>query len=252
MWPPEELCAMLGQRVRDPRSFTRAPVGTDSDRTASSLLSPLGQKKQEQWEEAVNSIDFSHSSRKSWRTINKVTGRSGRSFHQCPVSAKSITSQLATNGAHKTGHRESTRLVNKELSDLWKTPTPEGHSITKPFRPEELAAALRRLKPGKSPGLDSIFQEFMLHAWSALKSWFCDFLTSCMGRLKIPNIWRRALIVAIPKPEKPLGHPKSYRPYPCCVSLLKSSRDSSTLVSTQSSTLCSLGSRRAFDTRGRP
>jgi len=57
------------------------------------------------------------------------------------------------NGAHRTGDRESTRLVNKELSDLWKIPTREGHSIPEPFREEELAAALRRLKPGKSPGL---------------------------------------------------------------------------------------------------
>jgi len=147
-------------------------VGTDSDRAVSSLLSRLGHKKQERWEEAVNSIDFSHSSRKAWRTINKLTGRSGRSFHQCPVSANSIASRLVKNRAHKTGVRKSTRLVNKELSDIWKIPTPEGHTISEIFRLEELAAALRRLKPGKSPVLDSIFPEFILHAGSALKSWF--------------------------------------------------------------------------------
>jgi len=47
--------------------------------------------------------------------------------------------------------------------------------------------------------------------------------------------------------RKAIGGPKEL-PYLCCVSPLKSSRDSSTLVSTQSSTHCSLGSRRAFDT----
>jgi len=47
-------------------------------------------------------------------------------------------------GAHKTGDRE---LANKELSDLWKIPTPVGHSISEPFRSEEFAAAIRRLKP---------------------------------------------------------------------------------------------------------
>jgi len=139
-------------------------MGTDFDRAASSLLSWLGQKKQERWEEAVDSIDFTHYSRKAWRTINKLTGRSGRFFRQCPVSANSITSQLVKNGVHRTGDRESTRLVNNELSDLWKIPTTEGHSISEPFRPEEFAAALRRLKPGKSTGLDSIFPEFILHA----------------------------------------------------------------------------------------
>jgi len=119
---------------------------------------------------------------------------------------------LVKNRAHKTSDREHTRLVIKELSDLWKIPTPEGHSISEPFRPEEFVVALRRLKPGKSLGLDSIFPEFILHAGSALKSWFCDFLNSCMRQLKIPKIWRRARAVAIPKPEKPLGDPKSYRP----------------------------------------
>jgi len=34
--------------------------------------------------------------------------------------------------------------------------------------------------------------------------------SSCMCKLKIPKIWRRTLIVAVPKPEKPLGDPKSY------------------------------------------
>ena len=80
-----------------------------------------------------------------------------------PVSANFIASQLEKNGAHRNWDCESTRLVNKQLSELWKILTSEGHSISEPFRPEELAVALRRLKPGKSPGLDSVFPEFLLH-----------------------------------------------------------------------------------------
>ena len=225
---------------------------TASGKAASSLLSRLQQKKQERWEELVNSIDFLHSSRKAWRTINKLIGRSGCSSRLCPVSANSIASQLVKNGAHKTSGRESTRLVNKQLSDLWKIPTPEGHSISEPFRPEEFAAALRRLKPEKSPGLDSIFPEFALHARTALKSWFCDLLNSCVCQLKIPKVWRRALVVAIPKPEKPLGTQRAIVLYLCCVSPLKTSRDASTLVSKQSSTHCSHRGKRTSDTGGRP
>jgi len=37
-----------------------------------------------------------------------------------------------------------------------------------------------------------------------------------MRQLTFPKIWRRALVVAIPTPEKPLGDPKSY----CPISLL--------------------------------
>ena len=51
-----------------------------------------------------------------------------------------------------------------------------------------------------------------------MKSWLHDFLSSCLRRLKIPKIWRRALVVAIPKPAKPVWDPKSYRPiYLLCV-----------------------------------
>ena len=47
---------------------------------------------------------------------------------------------------------------------------------------------------------------------AALKSWLCYFLSSCLCRLKIPKIWRRALVVAIPKPAKSVGDPNSYQP----------------------------------------
>jgi len=224
------------------RFLTRAPVGTDSDRAASSLLSRLGQKKQERWEEAVNSIDFSHSSRRVWRSINKLTGRSGRSFRQ-------YTWQIPSpRNSWRTGHTR-TGIVSPPG---WPTRSCSTYGRLQHLRATVSTAALRRLKPGKFPALDSIFPEFMLHTWSALKSWFCDFVSSCMRQLKIPKIWRRALIVVIPKPEKPLGSQRATVSNLCCVSPLKSSRHSSTLVWTQSSTHCSLGSRWVFDTGCQP
>ena len=131
----------VGTKSARPLSLLHpSPSGTDSNRAPSSLLFRLEQK-QERWEKAVNSIDFSHSSRKAWSTINKLTGRSGRSSPLCPVSANYIASQLAKNGAHRTGGRDSTRLNNKQLPDLWKIPIPEDHSMSEPFRREGRTAA---------------------------------------------------------------------------------------------------------------
>jgi len=192
----------------------------DSDRAALSLLSQIKQKKQEQWEEAVNSINFLQSSCKAWSTINNLTGRSGCCSRLCCMSAYSIASQLMKIRAHKTGSCKSTKLVNKELSDLWEVWTPEGNSISGSFRPKQLAATFRYLKPRKSPGLDSMLPEFILHARSALNSWFCHFLTSCLHQLKIPKIWRRALTVMIPKLDK-FRDPKELLPYISSVCLLQ-------------------------------
>ena len=159
-------------------------------------------------------------------------------FTSAPLSGFLCLATCEERGT-QDGCRESTKLVNMQLSDLWKIPTPEGNSTSELIRPKELAATVGCQKPGKSPGLDSIFLEFILHAGSALKSWFCDFLTSWMRQLKIPRMLRRALIFAIPKPEKPFGTQRVIALYSYCVSPSRSSTESSKLVSNRSTTRCS-------------
>ena len=100
----------------------------------------------------------------------------------------------------------------KEVSALWQVETPEDQAISEDFSSEEFATALRQVKPHKSAGPDNICPELVLHAGPALKSWLRRFLSSCLRHLKIPKIWRRALVVAIPKPHKPPEDAKSYRP----------------------------------------
>jgi len=135
-------------------------------------------------------------------TINKITGSSGCSFHLCPVSANSIASQLVKNGAHKTGslspQGSSTRTYptygsSQHLKETVSLALLSGRTCWRPQLPEAR----------KVCGIGFHLPEFILHARSTLKSWFCNFLTSCMRQLKIPTIWRRELIVVIPKPEKP-------------------------------------------------
>ena len=145
--------------------------------------------------------------------INNLTGRSRRSPHQCPVPANSIASQLVRNGSYKVSDRRFSRLVAKEVSDLWKTNDTDDGSISGPFSTDEFTSALKRLQPGKALGTDSIFPELVLHVGTAMESWLRDFLSSCLRRLKIPKICRRSFVVAIPKPNKPPEDPKSYRTF---------------------------------------
>ena len=141
-----------------------------------------------------------------------ITSRSPHSPRHCRVSAVTIASQLFRNGKYEAVDRKSSQLVSQEVSDLWRATTPDALNISDNFWQREFAAAFQHLKPGKATGPDSIFPEIILHAGAALKSWLHDFLSSCLRRLKIPKIWRRALVAAIPKPGKPMGDPKSYRP----------------------------------------
>ena len=194
------------------KTFLQSPQGDDSSLAATALLAKLDRKRRDRWSEAVWSIDFSHSSRKVWSILNNLTGRSRHSPRHCPVSANAIASQLVRNGKYEAVDRKSSRLVFQEVSNLWRATTPDAVNISDNFSQREFAAVLQHLKPGKAPGPDSIFPELILHAGTALKSWLRDFLSFCLRRLKISKIWRRALVVAIPNPAKPVGDPKSYRP----------------------------------------
>ena len=98
------------------------------------------------------------------------------------------------------------------MSGLWRATPTSPVNISESFTSQEFAAALKHLKPGKAPGPDSICPEPITHAGAALKSWLCGFLSSCLRHLKTPKVWRRALVVAIPKPQKPVEDLKSYRP----------------------------------------
>ena len=144
--------------------------------------------------------------------MNNLTGRSRHSPRHCPVSADAIAFQLVKNRKYKAVDRKSSQLVFQEVTDLWRATTPDPVNISDTFLQREFTAAFQDLKPGKAPGPDSICPELILHAGDALKSWLRNFISSCLRRLKISKIWRRALVVAISKPAKPVGYPKSYRP----------------------------------------
>ena len=144
--------------------------------------------------------------------MNNLFGRLRHSPRHCPVSADAIVSQLVKNGKYEAADCKSSRIVYHKVSDLWRATTPDPINISGTFSQREFAAALQHLKPGKVPGLDFICPKFIRHAGAVLKHWLRDFLSSCLRQLKIPKIWRRALVVTIPKPTKPVGDPKSYQP----------------------------------------
>ena len=160
------------------------------------------------WSKAIQTIDFSHSSQQAWSISNNLTGRTRRSPRHCALSANAIASQLIRNSRYKGIDRESSRLISQEVSDLWRAASTSQVNVSESFTSQESAAARKHLKPRKTSGSNSICSDLKPHAGAALKSWLCGFLSSSLRRLKIPKVWRRALLVVIPKPKKACRQPE--------------------------------------------
>ena len=200
------------------KNFLQSPQGDESNLAATPPLAKLGRKRRDPWSEAVRSIDFSHSSRKAWSILNNLTGRSQHSPRHCPVSADAIASQLVRNGKYEAVDCKSSRLVSQEVSDLWRATTPDAVNISDNFLQREFAAAFQHLKPGKTPGFDSIFPELMLHAGTALKSWLRDFLFSVCADSKFSRSGEERLCSQSQNQQSPWGNQRVIDRYLCSVS----------------------------------
>ena len=88
----------------------------NSSLTATALFVKLDRKRRNQWFEAVQSIDFSHSSRKPWSILNNLIGRSRHSPRHCPVSVNAIAPQLVRNGRYEAIDRKSRLVISTCLT----------------------------------------------------------------------------------------------------------------------------------------
>ena len=125
----------------------------------------LDSASQERWVETVQAIDFTHSSRKAWSVVRRLTVEKNNK-PQVPIKANKIAQHVVKNGR----------------------------------------------KSGKAPGPDSIHPEFLMHLGTECQNWSRMFMTNCMQRTKLPNMWRRAKMIAILKPGKSPEEARSYRP----------------------------------------
>ena len=177
---------------------------------ATALFNRLNTQRQERWEETVESIDFTHSSRRAWQTINKLTGRASKPS-PCPVTANSIAAQLIKNGRFPDADKAFTREITVEVRELRTAPSAD-MNLSGEFTMKEIEAAIKRQKANKAPGPDNIHPEFIIHHGKKAKEWLLQLYSMCLKTSRLPKIWRRAKIIALAKPSKPLEDPKSYRP----------------------------------------
>ena len=143
-----------------------------------------------------------HSSRKAWRTLNKIT-RKKTMLKKCSVPPNQLAKQLQDNGRYPNANRKFTKAILKKLDELKNRNTHSDHhhlenDIT---TPEVLFA--RSLRLGK-PGPDGIHNEFIKNCGIKLVHWLNEFLNICYRHIRIPKQWRHASL--------PETSSQSYRP----------------------------------------
>ena len=160
----------------------------------------------------MESINFTHSSREVWSTINRITGRKKSSTKQANAPrASEVATAFVNNGKFKNHDKAFTRKVQERLREQRQKPSVD-NQLCQAFTPAEMTTALKTLKAGKAPGPDDIHPEYIIHLHERVIQWLRIFISVCLSTQTIPKMWRRAKVIGILKPNKPANEAKSYRP----------------------------------------
>ena len=150
-------------------AHNEAKTNTERARAATEFMTRLNTKRRERWTETVESINFTHSSRRVRQTINKLTGQIIKP-KPCPITADSIAVQLISNGRFLNANKEFIRKTIGEVNDLCRTLSVD-INLSGEFTKDEMKLAIKHLKPNKAAGINNIHPEFILHQGSKVTEW---------------------------------------------------------------------------------
>ena len=119
------------------------------------------------------------------------------------------TNQMANILATRFFNKDPGNVQLHQSDDPEPLPTREFHQFTH----EELGRGLDRTSNTSAPGISGISWAILKNAWKTIKDHMTEIANACLTIGYHPIQWRRALVVAIPKPERDdYSLAKNYRP----------------------------------------
>ena len=79
-------------------------------KAVAALFDHLNENQHERWIETVSNINFTHSSKRAWNSINRLTGKSS-TRRNCPISPNIIAKQLVENEKYPGSDKNFKRKV---------------------------------------------------------------------------------------------------------------------------------------------
>ena len=152
---------------------------TPSTKTLSGLGMHYSMRQRSKWKEIIESTDFTHSSRKAWKTINKLTKYYTEPQKQCKVTADQVAHQLLLNGKGNKLHVPRREKMPRQ--------TVTESKLTSPFLMEDLLHGVKALKNNKAAGLDDMLCEQIKHFGEATLRWLLQMMNSILKDTYIPK-----------------------------------------------------------------
>ncbi|KAF0298220.1 RNA-directed DNA polymerase from mobile element jockey [Amphibalanus amphitrite] len=143
-----------------------------------------------------------------------VSGDRGQLVAECRSKAEAFVRTYASVSRH-TRHRKRDRAVKADLKRAHADPCIcEGQlsDACRPFSRQEMLDQMRKMKNKKAPGMDGVCTEHLRHLGPLAQEVMLRLFNLSWRSAEVPSVWRRAVIIPIPKAGKDPQDVTSYRP----------------------------------------
>lgn len=183
---------------------------SEDPEVAKELLKSLDNARKKRWIETVESIDFSHSSRKGWSLIRKLGGASKLTKKSSEMNADRVARRLVQS-SKAPADKQFLRKVIRMYKAL-RSKTPRQTNVSRPFTIVDINDAIVSVKNGKVSGFDGIYPEFLTFCGPRARLWMARFFSNVTSSNRLPMAFKKTKIIALLKPDKSEDRPDSYRP----------------------------------------
>jgi hypothetical protein len=209
---PAEIRELITQRNNLRRI---KPDDPQIKRLADTITSLITAHKTQIWQEKLNqNWDHKTNSHKLWQTIHQLSGKQNQAqpnrvilfdnkeiFSQQEIT-RNFNCQFTSVIKHQTD--KTNRKINRTVNCL----RSDEISITA----EEITRAIHSSKNSKSTGPDQVSSYHLKHLGPTAIVYLTKLYNLSLNHNVIPQIWKVAKVVPIPKPGKDLNQGSSYRP----------------------------------------
>jgi len=224
-WWTDECSRVDTERKRAMRRYQRSGLVVDKisyNRWRARARYTKQQAKKQSWQAYVSTLNADTPMTKIWQRIRKMTGKysqhpapcltDGQDVTSDPVRVALLLSQHFQSVSASDGYSPAFATVKGRAESMRLDFTARiQYSYNDPVTETEMIGALRQCR-NTAAGDDNIRYEMLRHLHTSSLKLLLQIYNQYWLNDDYPDEWRRAVILAFPKPNKPPTSPSSYRP----------------------------------------
>ena len=177
--------------------------------------------KRKSWRDFVSRLDSRISVKTVWKAVRRIKGKDSNAIGHLKVQGRTVTSpkEIAdclaasiadqSSTAHYTPEFQRIKIREERYPINFLSDNSEDYN--QPFSLEELRDSLSK-SHDTAPGPDEIHYQFLKHLPEPSLKVLLKIFNVLWETGTFPEIWRKAIVIPIPKPGKDGSDPSNYRP----------------------------------------